>query len=203
MRSEFWSQENCFVDHKSSSATTDDSEARQTRQLSGSLKSWFSSESEIWTPLLTSWLLSFRRPDLQNHCWSTTPSSTLPSTSSTPSPSWRASSTRLLSPRTSGKRSKQQRWPRTRTKSRRERTKCFQTFWLATRCFFCIFKPAYWQLVHCCTLSLCDLGAEMINLVGNQMAAEDAQYLASEGVTHLLNTASGDNKHDGVKFISI
>ena len=31
------------------------------------------------------------------------------------------------------------------------------------------------------------------------MAAEDAQYLAGEGVTHLLNTASGDNKHDGVK----
>ena len=42
----------------------------------------------------------------------------------------------------------------------------------------------------------------MINLVGNQMAAEDAQYLAGEGVTHLLNTASGDNKHDGVMFIS-
>ena len=32
------------------------------------------------------------------------------------------------------------------------------------------------------------------------MAAEDAQYLASLGVTHLLNTASGDN-YDGVKFV--
>ena len=31
------------------------------------------------------------------------------------------------------------------------------------------------------------------------MAAEDAQYLADEGVTHLLNTASGDNLRDGVK----
>ena len=32
------------------------------------------------------------------------------------------------------------------------------------------------------------------------MAAEDAQYLADMGVTHLLNTASGDNQPDGVKL---
>jgi len=31
-------------------------------------------------------------------------------------------------------------------------------------------------------------------LVGNQMAAEDVQYLVDLGVTHLLNTASGDDK---------
>ena len=36
-------------------------------------------------------------------------------------------------------------------------------------------------------------------LVGNQMAAEDGEYLADLGVTHLLNTASGDNHPDKVK----
>ena len=36
-------------------------------------------------------------------------------------------------------------------------------------------------------------------LIGNKMAAEDTKYLVEEGVTHLLNTASGENMPDGVK----
>ena len=55
----------------------------------------------------------------------------------------------------------------------------FLTFWLATRWFF---------------------GGIFNFVVGNQMAAEDAQYLADLGVTHLLNTASGDNQPDGVNL---
>ena len=36
-------------------------------------------------------------------------------------------------------------------------------------------------------------------LIGNKMAAEDTKYLVEQGVTHLLNTASGENMPDGVK----
>ena len=74
-----------------------------------------------------------------------------------------------------------------RAKSRRVQTKFFQTCWLATR----------WFLVFGTVVVLFLLLSNLF--VGNQMAAEDAQYLADEGVTHLLNTASGDNQRDGVK----